>query len=300
MEHIRRGRRAALRVAGATALLGVTGWVVGGTATSAFADSTGYELYCPGTPVGTIALNDVITTATITPAAPAAGSTFQVTNWQTKVTLPSSIVGAAAALGNAAIQGSATAKLDATGATPASLTAPAINFNQPIPSPVPTSGMLLTLPTAAGQVGPFTASGGPISISEDSSASLTLVVSGNNLTLTCTAYQNNAVPTGITTAKPSGSPLSPQIATASAGSGGGGGTTATTAPATTATTAAPAPATAPANSGSLAYTGAGPGVLLLGELGIGGLAAAALLMLGYRARTTLVSVHRGRRHGSGD
>ena len=37
------------------------------TGTPAFADSAPYELYCPGTPVGNIALNDVTTTGSITP-----------------------------------------------------------------------------------------------------------------------------------------------------------------------------------------------------------------------------------------
>src|ERR1035438_9520673 len=87
----------------------------------AFADSVPYELYCPGTPVGNIALNGVVTTGTITPAAPASGSTFNLTNYQSTVILPSSIAGAAAALGNSAIVGSATLKVDATGATPPSV-----------------------------------------------------------------------------------------------------------------------------------------------------------------------------------
>ena len=89
------------------------------SATPAFADSSPYELYCPGTPVGNIVLNDVVTTGTITPASPASGAQFNLTNYQSTVVLPSSIVSAAAALGNSAITGSATLKVDATGATPA-------------------------------------------------------------------------------------------------------------------------------------------------------------------------------------
>ncbi|HEY5026604.1 MAG TPA: hypothetical protein VII76_16635, partial [Acidimicrobiales bacterium] len=107
------------------------------TATPAFADSSAYEVYCPGTPVGNIALNGAITTGTITPASPATGSTFNLTNNGTTVVLPTAIVSAAAALGNSAITGSATLKVDATGATPASLAAPPITINAPIPSPVP-------------------------------------------------------------------------------------------------------------------------------------------------------------------
>lgn len=285
-----RGMRLAIRLTAVAAVLGLPVCVLAGTTTSAFADSTAYELYCPGTPVGTVVLNDVKTTATITPASPAAGSTFQVTNYQTIANLPGSLASAAAALGNASVQGSATATLNATGATPASLPTPSLNFNVPIPSPVPASGLALDLPSPAGSVGPFTASGGAITISQASKASLTLTVSGNPLSLNCTAYNNDAIPTsGITTATPSGSPISPQIATASAG-GGGGGTPSTSPP----TTAAPATA-----ASSLATTGAGPGIYLLAEIGIAGLVAAALLTLGYRLRlrTATAGASRDRRSG---
>ncbi len=65
----------------------------------AFADSSTYELYCPGTPVGNIVLNGVVTTGTITPDSLAPGQQFNLTNYQSTVLLPSSIVSAAAALG---------------------------------------------------------------------------------------------------------------------------------------------------------------------------------------------------------
>ena len=80
-----------------------------------------YELYCPQTPVGDITLNDVTTTATLSPADPAPGQQFNVTNFQAQVPLPSSIASAAQALGNASISGTATATADALGATPASI-----------------------------------------------------------------------------------------------------------------------------------------------------------------------------------
>ena len=130
------------------------------SATPAFADSSPFELYCPGTPVGNIVLNGVVTTGTITPASPASGTQFNLTNYQSTVSLPASIVSAAAALGNSAIAGTATLKVDATGATPASVAAPPITINAPIPSPVPSTGLSLVLPSTAGTVGPFTASGG--------------------------------------------------------------------------------------------------------------------------------------------
>ena len=78
-----------------------------------------YELYCPGTPVGNIVLNNVATTGTITPADPTPGEQFNLTGYQNTLTIPSSIASAAAALGNSAITGTATATVNANGATPA-------------------------------------------------------------------------------------------------------------------------------------------------------------------------------------
>ena len=279
-----------LRAAGAAVGLGLAGWVVVGAAPSAFADSQPYELYCPGTPVGNIALNNATTSGTITPASPASGAQFNVTNYQTVVNVPASLVSAAAALGNTAISGSATATINATGATPPSIKTPTLNFSAPIPNPPPSAGLTLQLPSPAGSIGPFTASGGAITVTQASQASLTLIVSGNPLSLNCTAYANNTVPTGITTSTPSGSAISPTIASSSST----GGSTPTTA-ATTATTQAPA--TSPGSS--LATTGAGPGIQLLAELGAGGLVLAGLLTLVARRRIALAEPRTGPRHPGG-
>jgi len=210
--------------------------------TPAFADSAPYELYCPGTPVGNIALNGVVTTGTITPASPAAGSTFNLTNYQSTVSLPSAIVAAAAALGNSAITGTAALKVDATGATPASVAAPPIAINAPIPSPVPPTGLSLVLPSTPGTVGPFTASGGAVTLTVDPAIALTLVVSGSDLNLTCTPYPNNSAATGIVSSPPSGAEVSPVIAVAN---GGSTTTTSTTTPPTSSTTTPPTSITGP-------------------------------------------------------
>jgi hypothetical protein len=190
------------------------------------------------------------------------------------VNIPASLAGAAAAL-QPNLMGSATAQIDATGATPAKTPEGPLNFNVTIPSPVPTDGVTLTLPSPAATVGGFTATSTAITIQEDASASLTLTVSGAPLALTCTAYPNNTItPSGITTATPSASPIAPVIAVA------GGGAQTTAPPAVTTTTKAPTgggttakPVTAP--SGSLAFTGVGPGIGVLGVLG------AALIILGF-------------------
>ena len=173
-----------------------------------------YELYCPGTPVGNIALNDVTTTATISPADLTMGEEFNVTGYQTTVDLPSSIVSAAAALGNSAIMGSATAMVDASGASPPSMSTGSLTIDAPIPSPVPASGLQLQLPSSPATIGPFSAIGSVVTIAEDAEAQLTIDVSGSNLNLTCTAYPNNSDPTGIVSSPPPGSLASPVVATA--------------------------------------------------------------------------------------
>ena len=63
--------------------------------------STGpYELYCPGTPVGNIALNNVTTPATIPTLSPGRVTVVRgLTNFQTQLNLPASITSAAAGAG---------------------------------------------------------------------------------------------------------------------------------------------------------------------------------------------------------
>ncbi len=220
------------------------GALVHSSGTPAFADSSAYELYCPGTPVGNIVLNGVVTTGTITPASPTTGEQFSVTDYSSTVTLPSSIVSAAAALGNSVIAGTAATQIDAAGATPASIPTGTIPIDAPIPSPVRSTGLALTLPSTPATLGPFTASGGAITITVDRAITLSLVVSGSDLGLTCTPYPNNAAATGIVASAPRGSPASPVIATATS-------TTATTPPSTT-TTVSPT-------------SGAGPYYLAVGD-----------------------------------
>jgi len=172
-----------------------------------------YELYCPGTPVGNIVLNNVTTSGTLAPPDPSTGEQFNVTGYQTQVALPTQIVTAAAALGNSAIVGTAAAKVDTTGATPASMSSGALTIDAPIPSPVPPNGLVLDLPSAPETLGPFTATGGAVTITEDPVASLTLVVSGSDLSLTCRAYANNSEFSGIVATGPPSASVSPVIAT---------------------------------------------------------------------------------------
>jgi len=248
--------------------MGVVGLVASaGTLTGAapaFADSPPYELYCPGTPIGTIALNDTKTTGTF--------SGSNLTNWQTNTTIPVNLVTAASAFGST-LQGSATAGVDFSGGTPATVNPPTLNFSVPIPTPP--AAVTLALPTPAGTVGP--APSGTTTAAVNNNVKLTLMVSGSPLSLTCTVHANNAVPTGVVppgTAAPPAPPSPIVIAT----------TSATAAAAATPTTAAPAPATAPASSPSLATTGPGPGLYVLAVGGLGSVALAALLLLVGRPR----------------
>jgi len=280
----KRGRCASVVVLSLAGVSGGVALTLALPAAGAFADTPAYELYCPKTPVGDIVLNNVVTSGTISPASPAAGSQFNVTNWQTTANVPQQLASASAALGNSALAGSATAKVDAEGATPASIASPTINFSSPLASPIPAAGITLKLPDPPTQIGPFTASGGAITIKEDQTASLTLLVSGSPLTLSCTAYPNNSAQTGIVTSPPTGSPMSPTIASTTATGGSSGTTTPTTAaPAATPTTVAPATSAGTSTPSTTAMTGPAPHLWIVAVAGV------ALLGLG------VVTVTRPRR-----
>ena len=238
-----------------------------------------YELYCPGTPVGNVVLNDAMTSATVSPAAPKPGQSFSVTGYQTVVNLPASLASAAGAL-QPDLTGSASTQIDASGATPAKTPQGPFNFDVTIPNPVPDTGVALSLPNTPSTISGFTATSGAITIQQDASASLSLTVAGNALALTCTAYPNNSVtPSGITTDAPTASPLAPVIAVA----GGGSASTTTVAPVTTTTKAGGGGGSSggggsnvvTASSHSLAFTGPGPGVGVLGVIG------GVLILLGF-------------------
>ena len=89
-----------------------------------------------------------------------------------------------------------------------------MSFSTPLPSPIPQSGVILTVPLAPGTIGPFTATSSSIAIAQNAAADLTLEISGSSLDLDCTAYPNNSAPTGITGSPPDTSPISPVIVTA--------------------------------------------------------------------------------------
>ncbi len=256
-----------------TTTTGATTTTTGATTTTsggAGTQPTGpYELYCPGSPVGNIALNDVMTVGTITPSSPSSGTQFNLTGYQTTVTLPASLAAAASAL-SPTLTGSANAQLDASGATPGTLPVPNLGINLTFPSPLPPNGVQLQVPSTPASEGPFTATSSGITIQQDSSTAITLIVSGAPLPLTCTAYPNNDIATsGITTSTPTGNPIAPVIAVA-----GGGSTTTTTVPppkggGTGGSGGSGGAKAVTAASSGLAFTGPGPGIAWLMLIGAG-------------------------------
>ena len=172
------------------------------TTTAPRSELTGaYELYCPGTPVGTVVLNDAMTSATLSPAAPTAGEAFSVTGYQTVVNLRR-----AGRRGGGAVthlDGLGHDQIDASGATPATTPQSPFTFNVTIPSPVPDDGVPLLLPGTPSTVSGFTATAPDITIQQDSNAGLSLTVAGSALTLMRQSYPNNSVvPSGVTTSSP--------------------------------------------------------------------------------------------------
>jgi hypothetical protein len=248
-------------------------------------------------------LNDAMTSASLSPASPSAGQSFSLTGYQTVVNIPMALASAAQAVSpGQPLAGTATAQIDASGATPATTAEGPLPFSVDIPTPVPAAGVSLTVPATPATVSGFTATSGGITIQEDTAASISLTVAGNSLALTCTAYPNNSVtPSGITTATPTVPSIAPVIALA------GGGSTATTAPpAVTTTTKAPGTksgsggsgggsgaSTVAATSGALAFTGPGPGIGVLAILGgvmiLLGFALLVLVDAPRRALTQLAS-----------
>lgn len=287
-------RRVSLLLGGAAALSGalsLAGALSPFLSAASWADTPGFELYCPGTPVGNVVLNNVVVTGALSTASPGAGQQFTLGNFQVQANIPASLATAAQALGNTAVSGNATVTVDVSGATPASVSSGSLSFNSPLPpsgTQVPSSGISLSVPPSPGSVGPFTAAGGPITLTVDKSASLTLLVSGSPLNLTCTAYPNDTVPSGITSASPSGSPISPTVVTTGAGgatsSGSAGGAPAGTAASSSG--AGPATAAGGSASGSLAFTGPSTGLYIAGGVGL------LLVDLGY---LLLTAVDRPRR-----
>lgn len=189
---------------------------IGSTITPITPSVTGpYELYCPHTPVGDLVFNDVTTSATITPSTLSAGGQFQVTDYQTDIPVPSGAVSAAAGLGNSSFEGLAASAVDAYGATPTQVATGSMGFDLPIPNPA--QALTLDIPSSPTSIGPFTASGGSITIAQDQSTLVVAELSGKAFKMSCTSFPNDSIASsGPTSSPPPATPILPIIAISSA------------------------------------------------------------------------------------
>jgi hypothetical protein len=179
---------------------------------SASADTAAYELYCPGSPIGNLVINNVITTGTMSPSAPARGHAFSITGYQTVFSIPAEIAEAAQALGNTVMAGTYSSYVHVTGAKPATIQSAVSSFSVPIPNTVPNSGLQIAVPVSAASVGRFTARGHTITAFVKSPTRLTLSISGSTLRLRCRSYRNNALQSGISRRAPNSYRTTPVIA----------------------------------------------------------------------------------------
>ena len=178
----------------------------------AVADTSAYELYCPGSPVGNIAFNGVITTGSLSPSAPAKGESFSITDFQTTFSVPIPIVDATAALGNTTISGYIGSILDVSGAKPAKLTENE-SLSSTIPSTV-TNPLPVLAPSSPVVVGPLNATGSSVVVTVNAHVTLAVSVTPgeSGRKVRCLIYPNNATASGLDVKKPSGSPVAPVIA----------------------------------------------------------------------------------------
>ncbi|HTT85758.1 MAG TPA: GDSL-type esterase/lipase family protein [Acidimicrobiales bacterium] len=202
--------------------------LLGSSTPPAFADTAPYELYCPSTPVGNIVLNDVVTTGTLSPANPSARP-FSVAGFQVQLTLPPSVVSALQAQGATSITGTYGSQLLPGGSTQGEpATAGPLAFDVAIPSPVPTSGLPVDIPSSPTTVNGFFATpetigpDQPVPPSDVSVAlgppTLTVSLPSGPFTVTCANYANDAIATsGITTQAPVGTPFAPTISQSTPG-----------------------------------------------------------------------------------
>ena len=119
--------------------------------------------------------------------------------------------------GQQRFNGLAASAVDAYGATPDRASTGSMPFDVPIPTTVPSTGSRRGLPRLSHHRGPFTASGGPITIAQDESTLVVAALSSKAFKMSCTAYPNDSVATsGSTGTAPTAPPIRPVIATGSA------------------------------------------------------------------------------------
>ncbi len=183
----RRGRgMAALFMAAGALVMGTVGGLglIAATGGTAFADTPGFTVTCTGIPVvGTLSLPGAVITGSINPDPVAAGGSFSVSDFGLALTVPASLASLAA---GKSIAATVTGTVDVAGGSPTTATG-TFTGSETIPSPVPKSGVKLTLPGTLSPSSFTAASSGSVSVSSTTSASLALSLAGTALgTFACT------------------------------------------------------------------------------------------------------------------
>lgn len=161
-----------------------------------------YELYCPATVLGDVVIN-AITVATLSPAHPKPEQKFYLKGLQERVTFAAGLAQGLATL--SPLSGSAALVLHLGGARPATAKSQDFHFTVTIPRTVASSGLKFGVPTAPASMGPFTATGADVVISQDKRQVLSLALGAGGqekVALTCTSF-----PPGTAATKP-GTPWS--------------------------------------------------------------------------------------------
>lgn len=177
-------------------------------APSASANTAAYELFCPGSPLGTMVLNQTVTTGRLSPRSPVVGGSVSLRNGRTTFYLPTSIVAAMRALGVQSVTGTLGEALDIQGSSPATSNVSG-TFNVAFPARLPTRGLRVRVPLGS-MVIPVVSR--PVTVAVDQSSTLTLMILGSPVAMSCANYPNNSLPAGLAGGSPGTGPISPVVA----------------------------------------------------------------------------------------
>jgi len=132
-----------------------------------------YELYCPGTVLGSLVLH-ASAKASFAPSRPHPGQRFTMTGAQVQVHFPAGLAEGLKPF--SPMEGTVTASLQLLGATPS-----AINFSKALsivfPASVPAAGTSFVVPKTAATLGPFTATSNSLWAEMGSDVDMSLTVS---------------------------------------------------------------------------------------------------------------------------
>ncbi len=207
-------QRALVLVAGTLSLALVVS-ILCSLAGRAAADTQPFELFCAKSPVGSVAMNGVTATGTLTPSTPSRGQSFSVSSFQETFILPAEIVQAVEALGQTSLKGTFRSALQTSNSRPIVRRTKALSFDTAIPNSIPSSGVSISVPAVPVTIGPFKARSSPVAVAQSIVIHIALEVVGSKERLECQTFPNNSVPTGVSTGVPSVAAAAPVIATGS-------------------------------------------------------------------------------------